>query len=106
MKFLAAVHAKFSRPRDEMTRRMIKAMENRNLDIIVHPTGRLLGKREAYQVDMDKIMDACKANGKVLELNAFPERLDLSDITVEKLNKKGSRSPSPPMGTWPRSWNG
>jgi len=85
----AAVHTKFTQPKDEMTKRIIKAIEDPNVDIIAHPTGRLIGKREPYQVDMDKIMDACKANGKVLELNAYPERLDLSDLNCRKAKEKG-----------------
>ena len=72
-----------------MTKRIVKTIENPNVDIIAHPTGRLIGKREPYQVDMDKIMDACKANGKILELNAYPERLDLSDINCKKAKEKG-----------------
>jgi DNA polymerase (family 10) len=86
---VAAVHTKFTQPKDEMTKRIIKAIENPNVDIIAHPTGRLIGKREPYQVDMDKIMDACKANAKVLELNAYPERLDLSDLNCRKTKEKG-----------------
>jgi len=85
---VAAIHSKFSQSKQEMTRRIIKAFENPLVDIIAHPTGRLIGKREPYQVDMDMIMDACKANSKVLELNAFPERLDLSDIHCRKAKKK------------------
>ncbi len=86
---VAAVHTKFGQPKEEMTKRIIKAIENPNVDIIAHPTGRLIGKREPYQVDMDKIMDACKANAKVLELNAYPERLDLSDIHCRRAKEKG-----------------
>jgi DNA polymerase (family 10) len=86
---VGAVHTKFAQSKDEMTKRIIKAIENPNVDIIAHPTGRLIGKREPYQVDMDKIMDACKANKKVLELNAYPERLDLSDINCRKAKEKG-----------------
>jgi DNA polymerase (family 10) len=72
-----------------MTRRIIKAIESPHVDIVAHPTGRIIGKREPYQVDMDRVMDACKANAKVLELNAFPERLDLSDINCRKAKQKG-----------------
>lgn len=86
---VAAVHTRFTQPRDEMTNRIIEAIENPHVDIIAHPTGRIIGKREPYQVDMDKIIDACKANGKVLELNAYPERLDLSDINCRKAKQKG-----------------
>jgi DNA polymerase (family 10) len=86
---VAAVHTRFGQPRDEMTRRIIKAIENPHVDIIAHPTGRIIGKREPYQADMDMITDACKANEKVLELNAYPERLDLSDINCRKAKEKG-----------------
>ncbi len=86
---VAAVHTSFGQPKDKMTERIVKAIENPNVDIIAHPTGRLIGRREPYQVDMDKLMDACKANGKVLELNAYPERLDLSDINCRKAKEMG-----------------
>jgi DNA polymerase (family 10) len=88
---VAAVHTKFGQSKDEMTRRITRAVENPHVDIIAHPTGRLIGKREPYQVDMDKIMDACRANSKVLELNAYPERLDLSDFHCRKAKEKGVR---------------
>ena len=86
---VAAVHTKFTQSQEEMTKRIIKAIENPHVDIFAHPTGRLIGRREAYQVDMDKLMDACKANGKALELNAYPERLDLSDLNCRKAKEKG-----------------
>jgi DNA polymerase (family 10) len=86
---VAAVHSKFTQSEAEMTRRIIKAIEDPNVDIIAHPTGRIIGKREPYQVDMEKVMDACKANAKLLELNAYPERLDLSDIHCRKAKEKG-----------------
>ena len=86
---VAAVHTKFTQSQEEMTKRIIKAMENPHVDIFAHPTGRLIGRREAYQVDMDRLMDACKANGKALELNAYPERLDLSDLNCRKAKEKG-----------------
>ncbi len=86
---VVAVHTKFTQSQEEMTKRIIQAMENPHVDIFAHPTGRLIGRREAYQVDMDKLMDACKANGKALELNAYPERLDLSDLNCRKAKEKG-----------------
>jgi DNA polymerase (family 10) len=86
---VAAVHTRFSQTKEEMTKRIVKAVENPHVDIIAHPTGRLIGKREPYQVDMDKLMDACKACGKALELNAYPERLDLSDLNCRKAKEKG-----------------
>jgi DNA polymerase (family 10) len=86
---VAAVHSGFTQSEKEMTGRIVRAIENPNVDIIAHPTGRIIGKREPYQVDMGKIMDACKANEKVLELNAYPKRLDLSDIHCRKAKEKG-----------------
>ncbi len=86
---VAAVHTSFNQPQAEMTKRLIKAVENPNVDIIAHPTGRLIGKREPYEVDMDKLMDACLKSNKVLELNAYPERLDLNDIHCRKAREKG-----------------
>lgn len=86
---VAAVHTKFNQSQADMTQRIIKAVENPHVDIIAHPTGRLIGKREPYMVDMDKIMEACKANKKVLELNAYPERLDLSDRHCRMAKAKG-----------------
>jgi len=86
---VAAVHSGFTQSKDEMTKRLIKAIENPNVDIVAHPTGRLIGKREPYDVDMEKFMDACLRNGKVLELNAYPERLDLNDIHCRKAKEKG-----------------
>jgi DNA polymerase (family 10) len=86
---VAAVHTKFNQTEEETTRRILRAVENPQVDIIAHPTGRLIGRREPYQLDMDKLMDACKANGKALELNAYPERLDLSDLNCRKAKEKG-----------------
>jgi DNA polymerase (family 10) len=86
---VGAVHTKFGQSEEEMTKRIAKAIENPHVDIIAHPTGRLIGKREPYQVDMDKLMDACKACGKALELNSYPERLDLSDLNCRKAKEKG-----------------
>jgi DNA polymerase (family 10) len=75
-----AVHTKFSQDRATMTARIVTAMENPHVDIIAHPTGRLVGKRDPYEVDMAQLMETAKRTGTVLELNAFPERLDLNDL--------------------------
>ncbi len=86
---VASVHSGLGQPEAEITRRIVKAIENPHVDIIAHPTGRLIGRREPYPVDMDRIMDACKANGTILELNAYPERLDLSDLNCRRAKEKG-----------------
>jgi DNA polymerase (family 10) len=75
-----AVHSKFSQDRAAMTARIVTAMENPHVDIIAHPTGRLVGKRDPYEVDMTQLMEAAKRTGTALELNSFPDRLDLNDL--------------------------
>lgn len=75
-----AVHSKFALDRAAMTARIVTAMENPHVDIIAHPTGRLVGKRDPYEVDMEQLMEAAKRTGTALELNAYPERLDLNDL--------------------------
>jgi len=75
--------------RDEMTARIIKAMEHPQVDIIGHPTGRLLGQREAYEVDMERLAEAAKKTHTALEINASPQRLDLSDAHARLARERG-----------------
>nr|CBH37176.1 conserved hypothetical protein, containing PHP domain [uncultured archaeon] len=77
---VGAIHTKFSQDRETMTKRIVTAMENPNVDIIAHPTGRLLGKRDPYEVDMEQLMESAKATDTIMELNSFPGRLDLNDV--------------------------
>ncbi|MBU4057141.1 DNA polymerase/3'-5' exonuclease PolX [Patescibacteria group bacterium] len=86
---IAGAHSQFKMPRGQMTARIIRAIENPNVDIISHPTGRLLQKRNEYQIDFDKILRAAKLNGTILEIDAFPDRLDLNDINIRKAKKAG-----------------
>ena len=79
---VGAVHSGFSIPQKKMTERIITALENRYLDILAHPSGRLLGKRKAYEVDFEKVFDTAVANGKVMEINSQPSRLDLNDELI------------------------
>jgi len=85
----AAVHTNFNMPEAEMTERIIRAMKNPNVDIIFHPTGRLLNRRESYKVNMEKIVAAAKATGTVLEIDAFPDRMDLCAEHVRMAVKAG-----------------
>ena len=80
----AAIHSHFSLTSPEQTNRILKAIENENIDILFHPTGRLLKQRQAYDIDMDKIMQRASDTGTVLEINSFPNRLDLRDIDVRR----------------------
>jgi DNA polymerase (family 10) len=79
-----AVHSHFNLSRAEQTRRLIRAMENPHADILFHPTGRVLGKREPYEIDIDAVIAAAKRTGTVLEIDALPERMDLKDEHVRK----------------------
>ena len=64
--------------------RIIKAMENPNVDIIFHPTGRIIKRRDAYKVDMDALFKVAKRTGTVMEIDAFPDRADLKDEYIRK----------------------
>ncbi len=77
---VGAIHTKFAQDRETMTKRIVTAMENPNVDIIAHPTGRLLGKRDPYEVDMEQLMESARDTGTIMELNSFPARLDLNDV--------------------------
>jgi DNA polymerase (family 10) len=88
---IAALHTGQRQTRREITGRLLTAMENENVDIIAHPTGRIIGKREEYDVDIDVLLDAAASTGTVLEINAHPARLDLSDTNSRKGKKKGVR---------------
>ena len=79
-----AVHSHFRMPRAEMTARIVRAMRNPHADILFHPTGRILQKREPYDVDMDAVIAAARETGTVLELDAYPDRLDLRDEHVRR----------------------
>ncbi len=80
----AAVHSRFNMSEKDMTARIKRAMENPNVDIIFHPTGRLIQKREAYKVDMDELLKTAKKTKTVMEIDAFPDRLDLKDEYIRK----------------------
>ncbi|MBA4337105.1 DNA polymerase/3'-5' exonuclease PolX [bacterium] len=89
--FPASVHSRFSMSQKEMTERIIKAIQNPYVKIIGHPTGRLINKREPYEVDMEAIIDAAVACNTALELNAQPARLDLTDKYLRMAKKKGAK---------------
>jgi DNA polymerase (family 10) len=84
-----AVHSHFNLPRKEMTERITRAMRNPHADILFHPTGRVIQKREPYDVDMDAIIKTAKETGTVLEIDAYPDRLDLKDEHVRKVVQAG-----------------
>jgi DNA polymerase (family 10) len=86
---VASVHSFMQMDRAEMTDRLLAAIENPYVQIIAHPTGRLLLRREPFDYDMEKILDACRKNGVVMECNAFPDRLDLRDSYLRMARDRG-----------------
>ena len=84
-----SVHSHFGMRESEMTERIIRAIKNPLVNILFHPTGRLIGKREPYQVDILKVLRAAKEYGVAMEVNAFPERLDLRDAHIRDAVKLG-----------------
>ena len=85
---IAGVHSKLKIDEKTMTERIITAMGNKNVDIIAHPTGRVIGKREPYRLNMEKILDAASRNKTCLEINALPDRLDLNDTYIKMAREK------------------
>ena len=85
----ASVHSNFNLPKDEQTRRIVRAMENENVDIIFHPTGRVIQQRESYEVDIEKMIQSARDTDTLLEINAYPNRLDLKDEHIKKAVNAG-----------------
>lgn len=79
---IAGIHSHFRMPRAEMTKRILQAMHNPHVDIISHPTGRILKRREEYEVVFDDLLKAARETGTILEINSYPERLDLGDVNI------------------------
>jgi len=88
---IAGVHSQFKMSREVMTERLITALKNPHVDIISHPTGRILKRRDEYEVDLGRVLEAAKDYRKVLEINAYPERLDLNDVNILRAKKLGVR---------------
>jgi len=86
---IVSIHSSMKMPEKEMTARIIKAMQNLNVDIFGHPTGRLIGQREEYQMDFEKILETAKETGTVLEINSSPMRLDLNGFNIRRVKTKG-----------------
>jgi len=84
-----SVHSLFNLSRKDQTERIVRAIENPNADILFHPTGRIINRRKAYDVDMDRVIKTAKRTRTVLEINAFPERSDLADEYIRKCVDEG-----------------
>lgn len=86
---LAGIHSNFKMEKKKMTERIIKAMKNPYIKIISHPTGRILKRRDEYQVDFEKLFRAAREFNVILEINSFPARLDLNDVNTKKAIETG-----------------
>jgi len=86
---VASIHSGFRQSRDQITQRILSAMKNPYVSIIAHPSGRIIGERDAYEVDMEEVLKAAKETGTAIEINAYPLRLDLTDIYVKKAKQMG-----------------
>lgn len=86
---IAAIHSGLKQKREQITERLRKAMTNPFVDIIAHPTGRIIGYREAYDVDIQEIIQIAYQTGTVLEINSSPERMDLNDVYARSAKEQG-----------------
>jgi len=88
---MASIHAGFDQPRDRLTDRILAAMENPHVDCIGHPTGRKINRRAPYDVDFERVLDGALRTGTFLEINAQPDRLDLTDTHARAAAEAGVR---------------
>lgn len=88
---MAAVHSKLGMTAEAMTERVLRALRHPRVRIFAHPTGRLLGSREPYAIDLERVARAAAEGGVLLEINARPERLDLNDVHVRAAKEAGAR---------------
>jgi DNA polymerase (family 10) len=86
---VAGIHTAFGISGDDQTRRIVKSMENENVDFIAHPTCRMIGIRKHLDMDMEKIFDAARETDTYLEINSFPDRLDLNDVHSKLAKERG-----------------
>lgn len=86
---VASIHSGFNQSKEQLTYRIVSAMKNPYVSIIAHPTGRLIGERDAYELDMDEVFSVAKETGTAIEINASPFRLDLTDMYVKKAKGMG-----------------
>ena len=86
---VASIHSGFKQGKEKITERMIAAIRNPCVNVIAHPTGRLISRREGYEVNLDKVIDTCAETGTALEINCYYDRLDLNDIYCRKAKEAG-----------------
>jgi DNA polymerase (family 10) len=87
---IASVHSGLRQDKETITNRVVRAMRNPHVDILGHPSGRLLGQREASNVDLDRLLQVASESGTILEVNATPNRLDLDDVHIRQASEVGA----------------
>ena len=87
---VASVHTSFKMDREQMTERIVRALRNPHVDVLGHPTGRVLLRRDPYELDLEKVIEVAAEHGVALEINAFPDRLDLDDIWSKHAQEHGA----------------
>ena len=88
---LVGVHSHFKMSKAEMTKRVVKAISKKLVNVLVHPTGRVIQQRPPYEIDLDEIAGAAVANRVALEIDAYPDRLDLKDLNVRRVLQLGAK---------------
>ncbi len=88
---VCSIHSRFNLNREKQTERIIRAMDNPYFSILAHPSGRLINERDPYDIDMEKLVEAARERGCIMELNAQPDRLDLIDIYCKMAKEAGVR---------------
>lgn len=86
---VAAIHSGFKQSKSQLTKRLVNACKNKNVDILAHPTGKLWGTREGYELDFDEVFQAARDYGVAVEINAYPLRLDLNDAQSRRAKEMG-----------------
>ena len=87
----AAIHSHFDMTKEEMTKRVLAALKNPNVDILVHPTTRQMPRREPIQLDIDAVIETAKETGTILDIDSYPDRLDLRDEHIRKAVQAGAK---------------
>jgi DNA polymerase (family 10) len=90
---IASIHQGFKQPKEQQTKRILKAMDNKHVNIIGHPTGRLIGERPGYELDFEKVFKKAKENNVFIEINAHPKRLDMNDVNARAAKEAGLMIP-------------
>lgn len=86
---VASIHSGFRQGREQLTKRLISAVNNPYVTVIAHPTGRLIGERDAYDIDMERVLKTAAEKGRAIEINAYPLRLDINDVYAKRAKEIG-----------------